>query len=174
MTWFWVGKNGIPDFQCFFKNSKWRPAAILNLTSKVKFDSRNEIRRSKTIGNHMLHYFVLLKWAGYDIFWVFQDGRRRPSWIFKTPYIFSLGPLFCSIKMFWAIKTKIDMVLGWNYCDSWFLVFFGNPIWPPAAILKNEILIASLAKSYFLVPKSICAKENICTIIWSQTPLFWS
>ena len=84
----------------FYENSKWRSAAILNLISKVKFDSRNEIRRSKTIGNHMLHYFVLLKWAGYDIIWVFQDGRRRPSWIFKTPYISSLGPLFCSIKMF--------------------------------------------------------------------------
>ena len=41
-----------------FESSKGRPATILNLISKVKFDRRNEIRRQNTIGNHVLHYFV--------------------------------------------------------------------------------------------------------------------
>ena len=54
-------KTGYLIFSVFLGNPIWPPAAILNLTSKVKFDSRNEIRRAKTIGNHILHYFVRLK-----------------------------------------------------------------------------------------------------------------
>ena len=88
----------------FYENSKWRSAAILNLISKVKFDSRNEIRRSKNIENHVLHYFVRWKMADFDVSWVFQDGRRRPSWIFKFSYIFSLGSAVYLVKQFYAIK----------------------------------------------------------------------
>ena len=84
----------------FFNKSKWRPAAIFHLTSKVKFDSRNEFRMAKTIENYILHYFVRLKWADYDLFWIFQYGRRRPSWIFEIPYILSFRLSFYSVGKF--------------------------------------------------------------------------
>ena len=54
-------KTGYLIFSVFFGNPIWPPAAILNLTSKVKFDCRNEFRRVKTFVNHILHYFLRLK-----------------------------------------------------------------------------------------------------------------
>ena len=70
---------------------KWRPAAILNLTLNLKFDSRYEIRSVKTFGKHVFDYFLRLKGAGYEIISYFQYSRRRPSWILKITRFFSLG-----------------------------------------------------------------------------------
>ena len=42
-----------------------------------------------------------------------------------------------------------------------FFRFFGNQIWPTAAILKNVFSSGSLHISFCFVQKSICAKGNI-------------
>ena len=51
---------------------------------------------------------------------------------------------------------------------KYFYLYFKNPIWPPAAILKTEFEVGSLDKSFCIDLRNICAKGNICTIIWSQ------
>ena len=45
-------------FYLFVENPIWPPAAILNLKSKLKSDSRNEIRRVKNVGKHVLYCFL--------------------------------------------------------------------------------------------------------------------
>ena len=104
--------------------SRWRPAAILNLTSKLKFDSRNEIGRLKTFGKYILQYFLRFtnSWI-WDIYH-FQYGRRRPSWILEITQVFSWGLIFYSIIEFRVIKIIITAIYSDKKWDSRFLVIF--------------------------------------------------
>ena len=45
----------------FLQNQIWRPAAILNLNSKLKFDARNEFIGTKIHGNQLSNYGIKFK-----------------------------------------------------------------------------------------------------------------
>ena len=71
-------------------------------------------------------------------------------------------PLFIAWQHFELSKDTTDasfFMKKYQILD--FFRFFGNQIWPTAAILKNVFSSGSLHISFCFVQKSICAKGNI-------------
>ena len=161
-AYFVLWRNEIPDFISFFstqngdRQPSWFWTQNFSLIAEMDARGLNHSENICCFSYNAQSQLVLTK--GY-FFKMAADGHLE---YFKFTFFFIWEPLFIAWQHFELSKDTTDasfFMKKYQILD--FFRFFGNQIWPTAAILKNVFSSGSLHISFCFVQKSICAKGNI-------------